>query len=185
MTDYQDESDNLKMYENGEKLFTRKFYNTISKRFEKYKCCEIPAKLQDELLERLENLKKKHLPCLLELPEQKMVKTEEIQLSCANIDVVETQLFLDITINGKETRKYLHPKLYFDDWKPEEGFKDFAVDWSGKPFKNENGEIIWVKENFEPPPQIVKKGRKNIEIRQPDVVNPKAENMLYCYGYYI
>jgi hypothetical protein len=184
MTDYQDESDNLKMYENGEKTFTRKFYNIISKRLEKYKCSEIPAKLQDELFERLEKLKNT-LPTILELPEQKWVKTEEYQLPFANIKIEETQLFLDITSDVLEPRRYLHPKLYFDDWKPEEGFKDFALDWCGKPFKNENGETIWVKENFEPPPQIVKKGRKNIEIRQPDTIHPKAVNMLWCYGYYI
>jgi hypothetical protein len=183
-TDYKDECDNLMLYENGEKTFTRKIYNVISKRLENYKCSEIASNLQDELFERLDKLKNT-LPTILELPEQKWIKIEEFFFACGFFEVKETPLFLDITSDITAPRRYLHPKLYIDDWKQEDDLRRFVLEWMGVPFKNENGDTIWVKETYRPPDKIEIIKRKKVKIPQPNVVNTKAVNMLYCYGYYI
>jgi len=58
MTDYEDEDSNLKLYEECGKPFNIQIYQTILKRLDNYKCSEIPSKLQDELLDRLNKLYK-------------------------------------------------------------------------------------------------------------------------------
>lgn len=51
--DYNDEDDNMKLYETKQKTFTQANFDTIKKRLEAYRCAEIPSSQQDELMNRL------------------------------------------------------------------------------------------------------------------------------------
>lgn len=51
--EYNDEDYNLKLYETKKKTFTQANFNTIKKRLDAYRCAEIPAKQQEELMNRL------------------------------------------------------------------------------------------------------------------------------------
>jgi len=51
--DYEEEDYNMKLYETKQKILTASLFNTIKKRLDNYRCIEIPANQQDELMNRL------------------------------------------------------------------------------------------------------------------------------------
>ena len=55
--DYKDEDDNLKFYENGIKEFTDESFYVIVRRFNNYKCEDLPSfHYKNNLTKRLETL---------------------------------------------------------------------------------------------------------------------------------
>ena len=55
--DYKDEDDNLKFYENGIKEFTDESFYVIVRRFDNYKCEDLPSfYYKNNLTRRLETL---------------------------------------------------------------------------------------------------------------------------------
>ena len=55
--DYKDEDDNLKFYENGIKEFTDEAFYVMVRRFDNYKCEDVPSfYYKNDLTRRLETL---------------------------------------------------------------------------------------------------------------------------------